>query len=267
MVVRKNFIEMLTSRRKNYKKINDETKSLGICPFCNKHGLLEETIIKEDPIEQFLWLPNRYPANKNMDMTLIIEGNDCEYDFHEYRIEKIAHLLKFSEHCYEEFKERGNYQDILLFKQFGKYSGGTVRHGHLQLVGLYEKQVNDELIKTSLLKENNHSIYKNKSVELNYNLFPVGEHEAFNLIYKRNENLEIDVSKVLRLMINYIIDNGSESYSLAFYINEDDIVIQIKDRYISSTFNVHYGIKSVFEYEEKKINELKKYILNEIEKL
>ncbi|TGU56026.1 DUF4931 domain-containing protein, partial [Mesorhizobium sp. M00.F.Ca.ET.186.01.1.1] len=109
--------------------------------FCDRGSLT-------DVLEQrgsMIWLMNKFPVLQDTHQTVLIESEECNGDWSTYSREHVHALLSFGVEKWLEMERSGSFRSVLFFKNHGPYSGGSIRHPHMQIVGLtgydYRSQV------------------------------------------------------------------------------------------------------------------------------
>jgi ATP adenylyltransferase/5',5'''-P-1,P-4-tetraphosphate phosphorylase II len=210
------------------------------CPFCSREQLTG--ILAEDgPI---IFLANKYPVLKDTVQTVIIETDDCSSELSLYPKEHLYKLLRFGMAQWHEMMDSGDFKSVLFYKNHGPYSGGTIRHPHMQIVGL--KQV-DYTENIKLDSFNGCVIDKSAGVELNIAEQPqIGLFE-FNI--KIKDMAEIDrMADYLQTMAHYLLNNfhkSCNSYNFFFYYLEKQTFAKIIPRFVTSPLFIGYGIPQV----------------------
>ena len=101
------------------------------CPFCATDKLTD--IIATDG--DIILLKNKYNVIEEADQFVLIEGRDCDADMPAYTRDHMHRLIAFGMEHWSQMRASGKYDTVLFFKNYGPYSGGTIRHPHMQLVG------------------------------------------------------------------------------------------------------------------------------------
>ena len=102
------------------------------CPFC-KRDKLTNIIDEKGP---FILLKNKYPTLKDTLQLVLIETYECEGNMSEYSDEYIQELIRFGTHHWLKIEESCEYKSVIFYKNHGPRSGGSLKHPHMQIVGL-----------------------------------------------------------------------------------------------------------------------------------
>ncbi|MCE5286281.1 MAG: DUF4931 domain-containing protein [Pelosinus sp.] len=210
------------------------------CPFCNRQQL--SGILAEDyPI---IYLANKYPVLKDTMQTVIIETDDCNGELSLYPKDHLYKLLRFGMTKWHEMMDMKEFKSVLFYKNHGPYSGGTIRHPHMQIVGLKQVDYTENIRIDSF---NGCVIDKVSGVELNIAEQPqIGLFE-FNIKIKDMAELE-RMADYLQIMAHYLLNNFHKwcnSYNIFFYYLEEQTFVKIMPRFVTSPVFVGYGIPQV----------------------
>lgn len=225
------------------------------CPFCERHNVLPESVLDEDgPI--FL-IKNRYPVIPETDPTVLIENDTCKDQFHTYKKEHLEQLFLFADKNWKKYLN-GDYQSVMFLKNYGPYSGGSVLHPHMQIIGYkktnIEKNIKDEDFEGILVEEK-------EGVALNLSTKPRTEFYEFNVIGKSitEEKFRTYVQIATKFILEKI-NKRYESYNIFFYKRKEKTVAKIISRGPGSPFLAGYLVSQLPNNLEEVANDLKEYI-------
>ncbi|MGG5370313.1 DUF4931 domain-containing protein [Enterococcus sp. AZ196] len=235
------------------------------CPFCD-YAEKENILAKEG---EFLWIKNKYPTLNDTSQTLIIESKAHNSDISTYTKEENRHLIQFALKCWKQMKNDSRYQSVLFYKNHGPLSGGSLKHPHMQIVGLEnldgESQIQKETFEGVLVLE-----YKNISVTLSK--YPTMGFLEINLLAERDENTEL-FADYLQQLVCYVLQRyfqgRCDSFNLFFFEREGKLIAKVVPRFIDSPYFVGYRLSQTFsdDHLSKLGGELKAFLtLNETEK-
>lgn len=108
--------------------INKNTK----CPFCDTANL-ENILAKQGNI---IWLKNKYPVLEDTLMTVLIETDQCNSELSLYPKEHLYAVMHFAMEKWLAMEATDEFRSVIFYKNHGPLSGGTIRHPHMQIVGL-----------------------------------------------------------------------------------------------------------------------------------
>lgn len=211
------------------------------CPFCRLKKV--EKILDRDG--DILLIPNKYQVIKEATQLLIIEADKCDVDISTYKLDHLEKLLSFAFRYWLEMEKSEKYGTVLFFKNHGPLSGGTMRHPHMQIVGLKEKLALD-----SYFSEENFQgeiIFKENGNEINLSTKPkVGFYE-FNIILKSKDEITFGAEN-LQNIVDYILNHHrgkTSSYNIFFYHKNKKIYIKVIPRYPTSPLFLGYNISLI----------------------
>ncbi|MBD1372615.1 DUF4931 domain-containing protein [Hazenella sp. IB182357] len=233
-------------RRKPENIVNVENA----CPFCDRESL-EGIIAEEDSI---LLLKNKYPVIENADQTVLVESDHCEGDLSTYSKDHLYRLVRFGINQWLSFEQSGRYQSVLFFKNHGPLSGGSMRHPHMQIIGLYDVDYQENI---DIAQFEGIPIHIDTQVELNLSTKPRAGFIEFNVIIS-------DLAATHRLadhlqnIVHYVRHHMSDSYNLFFYHCEGKIAVKIVPRYVMSPIYVGFSLVQVPDSIEERAEQVRK---------
>jgi len=150
-------------------------RPVSVCPFCD-HSMLPPIIKRDGDI---LLVPNKYPILKNTDPYVLIETADCESELSFYTEDHLIRVFRMAFEAWEEMSEDKRYRSVLFLKNHGPMSGGSLRHPHMQLIGLFD-------IDYRLYMRREHFygpvIHRSPGTELNLSDHPCVGYSEFNVV-------------------------------------------------------------------------------------
>lgn len=223
-----------------------------ICPFCDRSSLTD-IICEEKP---FLLLKNKYPTIEDTLQTVLIETENCNENMSMYSKEHMRNLIKFAIKHWHKMNESGEFKSVILFKNHGPQSGGSIKHSHMQIVGLKNIDYRD------VLKDfyfEGLSIYENKYCKVNISTKPLSSFTEFNVICKTLNNLDCFADNIQN-MVDYILNNfytKCGSFNLFFYEWKDGIICKVVPRFVVSPLFVGFSLKQVADNGDFIVNNIK----------
>lgn len=212
------------------------------CPFCDTENL---TAILDQQNNK-IWLKNKFPTIENSLMTVIIESDKHLGDISTYSVEENRQVFRFAFECWQKLLNDPLYQSVLMFKNFGPHSGGTLRHPHMQIVGLEDadgyEHISPENFEGVAIKEN--------SVDITISTRPIMGFVEFNVIISDLEYIDHLADKV-QIITRYLLEeymNGRcDSYNLFFYKLPENhhYICKIVPRFITSPYFIGYKMPQV----------------------
>lgn len=209
------------------------------CPFCDPHEL--SNILETQG--SIIWLMNKFPVLQKTWQTVIIEtepGNHTE--FSDLPLSKATEILSFSIDKWQEVSDSNRFKSVLLFKNFGPMSGGSIYHPHSQIVGLEEYDYREDITTEHF---EGWPIYEDKDLKIHLAKKPIIGFFEFSLTVRHTIHREY-LTKRVQQLLHYILHNFSkysQSYNLFFYdLHTSNYYIKIVPRYITSPLSVGYKI-------------------------
>ena len=211
------------------------------CPFCDPANLVD-ILAQQD---KFLWLKNKYPVNLATNQTVILETDNCEEGIPDYSLEYFTELLVFTLAKLNEMEKSGLYKSVILFKNHGSLSGGSIKHSHMQIVGLEEVDYREGLAAEYFcgLK----AIEDQHGIEVNIAQRPMLNFTEFNII-KKQEALLKDFAYYLQQTVTYVYASHLRqevSFNLFFYTMNERLIARVVPRYPVSPYYVGYKIEQI----------------------
>lgn len=242
--------DMHIGRKKPESVINRETA----CPFCDRNSLT-------DVLEQrgsMIWLMNKYPVLQETHQTVLIESDDCEGDWSVYSKEHVHELLSFGVEKWLELEQSGSFQSVLFFKNHGPYSGGSIRHPHMQIVGLkqynYREQVKESDFEGIVID-------REPGVECTLSTQPRAGFFEYNVILSDWDRLQkmADYLQILAHWILHHVNQRCQSYNFFFYRWGEKLVAKVVPRFVTSPLYIGYAIPQVATNLEEVVQEMKRH--------
>ncbi|WP_110955928.1 DUF4931 domain-containing protein [Anaerosinus massiliensis] len=208
------------------------------CPFCDRTALTD--IIAEE--DDLLLIKNKYQVLQNSEQTVLIETRDCNSELSEYSKEHLYKLIKFGVKHWFKMYASNLYKSVLFFKNHGPLSGGTIRHPHMQIVGLTDIDCYSDLDPKEF---EGVVIQRSNGVELNVSTYPKIGFSEFNIVMDDNKNLE-QLADYIHVAAHYLLHNGPhthcKSYNIFFYLIDGLIRVKILPRFATSPLFIGYNI-------------------------
>lgn len=210
------------------------------CPFCDRENLTD--II--DTSGSIIYLKNKFPTLEDTFQTVIIESDDCEGDPSNYSLTHLTELLTFAIDKWDEMESTGEFKSVILYKNHGPLSGGTLSHPHMQIVGLknidYNKKVTDVYFEGITISSDN-------GYELNISTHPIMGFREFNILIDDQKYVP-QMAVYLQTVTHYLLNHfykGLKSYNLFFYKWKGKIICKIIPRFVVSPLFIGYSISQV----------------------
>lgn len=210
------------------------------CPFCDRHKLVD-VIAEQGPI---LLVKNKYPVLQETFQTVLIETYTCEEELSTYSKDHLYDVINFGIKYWLEMHSSGEYKSVLFFKNHGRFSGGTIRHPHMQIVGLknvdYHEHLRPEHFEGMVID-------RRQNAELNLSTKPRVGFFEFNGILTDLAATN-DLADYIQVAAHYILNGfhkNCTSYNLFFYHLQDKVAVKIMPRFVMSPIYVGYSIPQV----------------------
>ena len=238
----------------NINKPNDFYGNCGKCPFCDRKKL--KGILKEDG--PFLLIENKYNTLKNTRQLIIVETYDCSMQMGDYSEEYMKKLMRFSIENWLELEKSEKYKSVIFYKNHGIRSGGSLKHPHMQIVGLHTIDY-----KENIKKENfdGISIFKSKFTTVNLSTKPINGFCEFNIIMEDTLKSIDEFSCNIRKVVDYILNHyfaPCDSFNLFFYHYDKKVICKVMPRFVTSPLVLGYKIKQISDEIEEIAKKMKR---------
>ena len=208
-----------------------------VCPFCdvkNLRGIVETQ-------GEMIFLKNKYNVIQGADQFLIIETDICHSDMPDYTKEHMRNLIRFAVKHWQNMINSGKYEVVLMFKNYGPLSGGTIRHPHMQIVGF--PKLNSALL-FNRQEFGGRLIAKKNGVELNAADCPRIGFGELNILPHKESDMDT-LADFVQVCVDYLMNHfntNCKSYNIFFYYDEAGIYIKILPRFATSPLFIGYNI-------------------------
>ena len=204
------------------------------CPFCATDELTD--IIATDG--DIILLKNKYNVIEEADQFVLIEGKDCDADIPRYTRTHIRRLIAFGMEHWERMRTSGDYDTVLFFKNYGPYSGGTIRHPHMQLVGFpsFRQELSFHRSEFEGL-----TVDERDGVTLNLSTQPRVGFWELNIV-PQDAGATETIADYIQIAVDFLRQR-LDSYNIFFYHDGADIFIKILPRFATSPIFIGYNIR------------------------
>ncbi|MDR7072971.1 DUF4931 domain-containing protein [Fictibacillus barbaricus] len=210
------------------------------CPFC-RIDLLEEVLDQDGSI---ILVKNKYTVLDNAFQTVLIETDECEGELSTYPKEHLYKVIHFGLQHWNQMMNSGKYRSVMFFKNHGPLSGGTIRHPHMQIIGLDDV---DCLHNFSESQFEGIPILEEAGVKFTVSTEPrVGFYEL-NVVWEKDAELSL-YAECIQNAAHFILHHfskNSTSYNLFFYKKHETTYCKIMPRYITSPLYMGFGVQQV----------------------
>lgn len=211
------------------------------CPFCDRSQL--PAILKEDG--DILLVPNKYPILKGSAPFVLIETSECDSELSQYDEDRLLRVFRMAFETWDEMSADPAYRSVLFLKNHGPLSGGSLRHPHMQLIGLptvdYRRNIQHQDFTGPLI----HSL---PGAELNLSDHPRIGFAEFNVILKSPGGWK-DMCRLIQTAVRYVLTyhHGGKvtSYNLFFYRLDAMTYCKVIPRFVTTPLYIGYSIPQV----------------------
>ncbi len=208
------------------------------CPFCDYERL--EDII--DTCGEMTLLKNKYNVLENAFQTVLLETRRCGSDMPDYTKEHMRALIHFGVKHWQKMLKSGQYTAVLFFKNYGPLSGGTMRHPHMQIIGLKDRNLSamfdpDDFVGIEIAALN--------GVRLTLSTKPRLGFTEFNIVMKKGGLLDT-LADFIKICVHFLMKNYGapcSSYNIFFYHLKDGIAVKIMPRFATSPLFIGYNLR------------------------
>lgn len=207
------------------------------CPFCDRSSLSD--IIDQDG--DIILLKNKYPVLEDSLQTVIIETADCDSELSLYSKQHLYQLIGFGIRHWLAMESDPAFASVIFYKNHGPYSGGTIRHPHMQIVGLHSIDYRPQIKPDYFLGV---PIHSKAGVTLNLSTQPRIGFFEFNIIGDTLEQLT-QTADYIQTAAHYILNHfhkHCKSYNLFFYHIDGKVVVKLTPRFVTSPLFIGYAI-------------------------
>lgn len=230
------FFNMAIGQQKPQNMHNKAVK----CPFCDRENLTG-IIAEEWPL---LLLKNKYPVLEDTLQTVLVETDVCNDEFSNYSPDHLHRLIRFGVKHWLEMEESGEFASVLFYKNHGPYSGGTITHPHMQIVGLknldYRRQIDPRHFSGPV-------VARRTGVEFNVSDRPRIGFFEFNIILTERDRIDT-MADFIQAAAHYTLNGFNKrctSYNIFFYQLEECLAAKVMPRYVTSPLFIGFSIPQV----------------------
>ena len=232
-------------------KPDDRRRPSGYCPFCDVEHL--ENIYRRDGDR--IWLQNKFRTLRDTMQTLVIETSDHDGDISLYPREQNRAILRFAIECWDEMIASKKYRSVLMYKNMGPLSGGSLVHPHLQIVGLVHEDGY-----AALGPENFEGIdvWESGAVRMTISTQPIMGFFEVNVFVPEgmassgdaSQHAEVDrFCDAVQVAVSYVLNEHhggrATSYNLFFYRFGGRTIAKVLPRWVVSPYFVGYRLSQV----------------------
>ncbi|RRK10846.1 DUF4931 domain-containing protein [Lactiplantibacillus garii] len=207
------------------------------CPFCDPSSLTD--ILAKD--QDRIWLLNKFPTLQATWQTIIIETADHAGDVATYPEAQNQAVFAFALQHWQETIASGKYASVLLYKNFGPHSGGSLRHPHMQIVGLDDVDGYANVVPANF---SGYPIISTGALRVTVSDQPVMGFVEFNVATAWTDHARMAdaVQTVVRYCLNDYFKGRCDSYNLFFYPLGDRVVCKVIPLFNVSPYYIGYRL-------------------------
>ncbi|MDR0468838.1 MAG: DUF4931 domain-containing protein, partial [Peptococcaceae bacterium] len=192
-------------------------------------------------------VPNKYPILKDTDPYVLIETADCDSELSLYTEEHLIRVFRMAFDAWHGMLADKRYRSVLFLKNHGPLSGGSLRHPHMQLIGLYDIDYHPNIRRDYF---SGPVIHQAGGAVLNISDHPRIGFTEFNVILQ-DEGAFVDFCLLLQKAVKYLLQrhhNGQiASYNLFFYTIDGVTCCKVMPRYATTPVYMGYAIPQVID--------------------
>ncbi|MCL2165934.1 MAG: DUF4931 domain-containing protein [Clostridiales bacterium] len=226
------------------------------CPFCD-HSLLPPIKKRDGDI---LLVPNKYPILKSSDPYVLIETADCDSELSLYSENRLYRVFRMGFDFWKEMTSSGAYRSVMFMKNHGPLSGGSLRHPHMQLIGLYNVDCQAHIRREYFFGP---VICRAPGLELNLSDHPRVGFAEFNLVLTEDGAFE-PFCRLLQETVQYVLrqfhQGGVDSYNLFFYQLEGVTFCKVMPRVVTTPIFIGYSVPQVTDSPEAVVEDMQRYL-------
>ncbi|KRO28279.1 integral membrane protein [Lactiplantibacillus fabifermentans DSM 21115] len=207
------------------------------CPFCEPAQLTDILDQEADRI----WLMNKFPTLQATWQTLVIETADHQGDIATYPVAQNRAIFQFAIKQWQATIASDRFTSVLLYKNFGPHSGGSLRHPHMQIVGLEAVDGYAHLTPANL---SGYPVVTAGDLQVTVSDRPVMGFVEFNVTaaFDAINELADAVQKVVQWSLQDYFNGRCDSYNLFFYPFGDRLVAKVVPLFNVSPYYIGYRL-------------------------
>ena len=248
-------------------KPDDNRRPGTSCPFCDIDGL--QNILARDG--GCIWLENKFRTLRHTMQTVLIESADHDADFTTYGPDELHHVMRFALSCWGRMIDSGKYESVLMYKNMGPLSGGSLTHPHMQIVGL------EQVDGYADIQESNFTgidVWSRGRVSVNISTDPIMGFFEINVACpegiaqseKAEDIADADLfAEALQVAVRYVLNEHhggkATSYNVFFYHVGGKTIAKALPRWVVSPYFVGYRLaqcnaETTLDHDAERLREL-----------
>ncbi|OUT00488.1 Galactose-1-phosphate uridylyltransferase [Lactiplantibacillus plantarum] len=207
------------------------------CPFSDPGQLTD--IIAQDADR--IWLLNKFPTLQATWQTIVIEAARHDGDIATYSSAQNRAVFAFALKHWQATIASGRFKSVLCYKNFGPHSGGSLRHPHMQIVGLMAA---DGYANVTAANLTGYSVLAVDQVQVTVSDRPIMGFVEINVAAPATAiaPLADAVQQVVQYTLNTYFHGQCDSYNLFFYPRDDQIVAKVVPLFNVSPYYIGYRL-------------------------
>ena len=207
------------------------------CPFCDPGQLTD--IIAQDADR--IWLLNKFPTLQATWQTIVIESARHDGDIATYSPVENRAVFAFVLKHWQATIASGRFQSVLCYKSFGPHSGGSLRHPHMQIVGLTAV---DGYANVTAANLTGYPALTVDRVQVTVSDQPIMGFVEINVAAPITAVTPFAdaVQQVVQYTLNTYFHGWCDSYNLFFYPQGDQVVAKVVPLFNVSPYYIGYRL-------------------------
>ena len=187
--------------------------------------------------------------------TVLIESSDHDADLVTYAPDELHHVMRFALDCWQRMIDSRQYRSVLMYKNKGPLSGGSLVHPHMQIVGLEQENGYASLTSANFEGIN---VWQQERISVNISTEPIMGFFEVNVSAPQGiaasddtrDQAEADLfADAIQVALRYILNEHhggrAESYNLFFYHLGGRTIAKALPRWVVSPYFVGYRLAQV----------------------
>lgn len=229
------------------------------CPFCPYRD--KENLLRVDG--ELIWTLNKYPTLDDTLQTVLIETAQHNADIRQYSQADNRRLFRFGVECFREMQQQ-DFRSVLFYKNHGPVSGGSLKHPHMQIVGLKQIDGYQEVEPSNF---EGVEVLADGQVRITLSTEPIMGFLEINIQNQADDASFDRWADLIQLTVRYILDTyfdgRCDSYNLFLY-DEENLTAKLVPRFVTSPYFVGYKLAQRFT--DKRLGEVKQELLEQFSK-
>jgi len=210
------------------------------CPFCDPDQL---TNVLDQDVDR-IWLLNKFPTLQATWQTIIIESAAHDGDISTYSRDQNRAVVAFALRHWQATIASDQYASVLLYKNFGPHAGGSLRHPHMQIVGLEDI---DGYANVTAANLTGYPVITTSNLSVTISDRPIMGFVEFNVTgsLDATDQFADAIQTVVKYVLQDYYQGRCDSYNLFCYPNDDQIVAKIVPLFSVSPYYIGYSLSQV----------------------